>query len=198
MNVKMKIEQETKERMMDDRLRGKPWLPCKACMTRISTNVDPAADDNFESKQMPHHVEPYPMSTSQPQAAYPYDPNKQCSLHECCFPDRDSTPDEDLEPIATLPTHSGSPSPSAAPSLDCSGVSTPPSPPPSSAAPRPRRTTPSTTTPPTTSPAATRAATWGYIGIGMYPGQPAIVYLIAMYPGHTHIGPNARETYIFC
>ncbi|KAJ7204880.1 hypothetical protein B0H12DRAFT_1080426 [Mycena haematopus] len=38
----------------------------------------------------------------------------------------------------------------------------------------------------------------GYIGIGMYPGQLAIVYLIAMYPGHTYIGPNARETYIFC
>jgi hypothetical protein len=81
---------------------------------------------------MPHRVEAYQqqMSTTQPQPAYPYAPpaappaKHRRSPYDRPAPQRASPP-----PIATLPTHSGSPSPSAASSLnDRSGVSTPPVP----------------------------------------------------------------------
>ncbi|KAJ7149409.1 hypothetical protein C8R43DRAFT_1007034 [Mycena crocata] len=67
---------------------------------------------------MPHRVEPYPMSHSQPQPQYYPQPT---SKHRHSPYDRRASP----PPIATLPTHSGSPSPSAS-SLDRSAVSTPP------------------------------------------------------------------------
>ncbi|KAJ7186153.1 hypothetical protein C8R46DRAFT_1062599 [Mycena filopes] len=83
---------------------------------------------------MPHRVEPYPMSTSQPQPAYAYaqhptPPNKH---RKSPYERRASPP-----PIATLPSHSGSSSPANS-SLDRSAVSTPPigrraSPPPAQA-----------------------------------------------------------------
>ncbi|KAJ6488793.1 hypothetical protein C8R45DRAFT_247531 [Mycena sanguinolenta] len=64
------------------------------------------------------------MSTSQPQPAYPYAPPPVPASKARRSPyDRRASP----PPIATLPTHSGSPSPSAASSLnDRSAVSTPP------------------------------------------------------------------------
>ncbi|KAF7375799.1 hypothetical protein MSAN_00469600 [Mycena sanguinolenta] len=75
---------------------------------------------------MPHRVEPSyaPMSTTQPQPAYPYAPPPAPASKARRSPyDRRASP----PPIATLPTHSGSPSPSAASSLnDRSAVSTPP------------------------------------------------------------------------
>ncbi|KAJ7483872.1 hypothetical protein B0H11DRAFT_1807134 [Mycena galericulata] len=69
---------------------------------------------------MPHRVEPYP-TMSQP-ATYPYPAPAPPNAKNRRSPyDRRASP----PPIATLPTHSGSPSPSAS-SLDRSAVSTPP------------------------------------------------------------------------
>ncbi|KAJ7852147.1 hypothetical protein B0H13DRAFT_1728851 [Mycena leptocephala] len=127
-------------------------------------NLDPAAYDNFQNttkQQMPHRVEPYPMSSAQPQPAYPYaaPPAPSSKQRRSPYERRASPP-----PIATLPTHSGSPSPSAS-SLDRSAVSTPPVSAPGRRSPHPPHTLPipphhsSTTTPHTTFPAATRAAT---------------------------------------
>ncbi|KAJ7907967.1 hypothetical protein B0H13DRAFT_2662183 [Mycena leptocephala] len=104
-------------------------------------NLDPAAYNNFQNKQMPHRVEPYSMSSAQPQPAYPYAaPTAPSSKQRRSPYERRASP----PPIATLPTHSGSSSPSAASSLDRSGVSTPPvsapgrrSPPPPAHAPHP-------------------------------------------------------------
>ncbi|KAJ7465725.1 hypothetical protein FB451DRAFT_1179198 [Mycena latifolia] len=94
-----------------------PPPPAPAPSDRDS-NLDPAAYDNFYStttKQTPHRVEPYSMSSAHPQARLSLRPAPGSFLKTTLIAPR---PPRVPVPIAMLPTHSGSPSPSADSSLD--------------------------------------------------------------------------------